>query len=505
MSMTLHPSERAMPASPEAEQHVIAACLIDEGITLDRAIGEGVTEDCFLSPANRLLFATLAGLRKENKPIDLSVLAQELKSKRLLDSVDGMAYLLEVTRTVETTTKASYFINELKAKHQLRELIRLGTGTIERAYNATNGDAGHLLEDLEREVGVLSEKKTDGASLLKSRRVTIAKKPSEPVTRLFLAGKPIATPGNIQTLIAKAKQGKTATTGGAVAAIIASHHDRHGMDTLGFTAPHTNEAVVVLDTEQSLYDTWTCQQRILARAGEQEDPEWLCHYALVGLSVQDKKTLLIAALKAAKQTHGGVFLVILDGVAHFVRSVNDEIECNEVAVWIRALSIEYDCPIMCIIHSNEGVKSGDDGRGHLGKQLTRDAESNLLLKKDGDITTITSEKQRKAPITEQDGIAFRWSDELGRHVSCVIEQSNGGAKRIGRKPIYSLSQFIEFFPKHPNKHAPLPVLWNKCRSIADIPRNTFRDLCEREYGCGELARVIDQNLGPCYRLMPAPQ
>jgi hypothetical protein len=73
-----------------------------------------------------------------------------------------------------------------------------------------------------------------------------------------------------------------------------------------------------------------------------------------------------------------------------------------------------------VIHSNEGLKSGDDGRGHLGKQLTRKAESNLLLKKEGETTAITSEKQRKAPITAADGVAFKWSDEEGRHISCGI-------------------------------------------------------------------------------------
>lgn len=63
--------------------------------------------------------------------------------------------------------------------------------------------------------------------------------------------------------------------------------------------------------------------------------------------------------------------------------------------------------------------AGDDGRGHLGKQLTRKAESNLLLKKEEDVTVITSEKQRKAPITAADGVAFKWSNGKGMHVSCA--------------------------------------------------------------------------------------
>lgn len=335
---------------------------------------------------------------------------------------------------------------------------------------------------------------------LKSKRVRIASAPPEPVTRLFLAGKPIATPGNLVTLISRAKTGKTATIGAAVAAIVAAHYDRPGVDTLGFTAPHTNEAVVLIDTEQSPYDAFVCHQRALNRAAESEDPEWLHHYALVGESAEDLSKYLLIIIAIAKAAHGGIFTIILDGIADFVESVNDEAECNYFITWLRGIAVEFDCPIICVIHSNEAAKSGDDGRGHLGKQLTRKAESNLLLKKEGEITVITSEKQRKAPITESDGVAFKWSDAAGRHVSCGTEASSSGKNKGGRKVLHPLSKFIEFFPGPNDKHVSLQVLWNKAQSIVTIPRNTFRDLCEREFTCGELDRVIDKNLGPCYRL-----
>jgi len=318
-----------------------------------------------------------------------------------------------------------------------------------------------------------------------AKRVTLSLKPTEPTTRLFLAKKPVCTPGNLTTLISKAKTGKTATIGGVVAAIISAHYDRSGLDTFGFTAPHTKEGVVLIDTEQSPFDAYTCHQRAFARANQDSDVDWMMHYALVGMGAKQLRLTLPKILAKAKSDHGAVFTAILDGVADFVLSVNDEAECNEFITWLRALAVEYNCPIICVIHSNEAQKSGDDGRGHLGKQLTRKAESNLLLKKTGDVTVITSEKQRKAPITDKDGIAFRWSDEVGMHVSVKME-----VKAVkGGRPRHAFDTFQSIFPKTADRAMTKQALLRFAQDLADIKETAFRELLHEATENGTIVRI----------------
>lgn len=334
---------------------------------------------------------------------------------------------------------------------------------------------------------------------LDSRRIRSAQKPVEPITRLFLAGKPIATPGNLVTLISRAKTGKTATIGAAVAAIVGAHYDRHDLDTLGFTAPHTDEAVVLIDTEQSPFDAYTCHQRAMSRAGQESDPEWLHHYALVGYSHAQLKVALPKILEKAKDEHKGIFTLIIDGVADFVASVNDEAECNTFISELRALAVLYDCPIICVIHSNEAKMSGDDGRGHLGKQLTRKAESNLLLKKTGEVTVITSEKQRKAPITEADGVAFRWSDEHGRHMlTDSIPES--GKKTSGRKPMYDSSKMLSCVPGPEDKAATVGMIYRVVGQLpCTISDRSFKDYLAKWIETGEVIRSGDSKTGFFFR------
>lgn len=500
-------ASRDLPHSEEAEQHVLACCLLDEGATLSRAVAAGLSPTSFYDPRARTIFATLLSQQARSLPVTLEVLASELGPR--LPEIGGFPYLMQVTSGVPTTAHAGYFIERVRELGERRRLIREATGAIEAAYDGVSGDElGERVRILRARLDAVASpsrvNETEVAAALDLRRVRYTTPPKEPVTRLFLAGKPIATPGNLVTVIAKSKTGKTASLGAAVAAIIGAHYDRQGLDTFKFTAPHTKEAVILIDTEQSPYDAWTCHQRAMRRAGVADpqpgeppgDPDWLHYYALVGMSAKELRDTLPVALARGRATAGGVFTLILDGVADFVASVNDEAECNDFIAYLRKLAVEFDCPVICVIHSNEGIKTGDDGRGHLGKQLTRKAESNLLLKKVGEVTTITSEKQRKAPITEADGVAFQWSDEHQRHISCAGPTP---AKR-GRKVEHDFDDFAAFFPGPDELHKPLSEIFRAAESTG-IKRDSFNRMVERERQVGRLERLIDPVRGPRYRLV----
>lgn len=465
-----------------AEAHVLACCFLDEGPSLDRA-STSLTADSFYHPQHAIIFRQLCALRADQKPITPDTLLTERAAA--LAGVNPML-LVQLTDPSKypTTAHAGYMIArvaDLAAKRAIQRRLKDGLEQIER---------GADLADLPAQLQALSPQQspTSLPSHLDARRVRFAAPPPEPQTRLFLAGKPIATPGNLVTIIAKSKTGKTASLGAAVAAILGAHYDRHDLDTFKFTSPHTTEAVILLDTEQSPFDAWTCHKRTMERAGSPAEPEWLHHYALVGDSAKMLRDCLPVALERGRAVHGGVFALIVDGVADFVASVNDEAECNDFVAYLRKLAVEFNTPIICVIHSNEGLKTGDDGRGHLGKQLTRKAESNLLLKKAGDITTITSEKQRKAPITESDQVAFQWSEEHGRHISCDPDDLPGKAKG-GRPQTHTFHTFDAIWPRSPEKALTKNQLLNYAKDEEDVSESTLRKIIKAAVMNGQLVKT----------------
>lgn len=131
--------DRSPPHSAEAEEHVIATVLLDNGETLQRAIDAGLTPESFYFPANRLLYEIAQGLRAQNRPVMLETLAEELKTRRQLEAIGGFAYLMQVTGRIPTTAHAGYFIEKVREKAVLREAIKTATGIVERAYGFTGG------------------------------------------------------------------------------------------------------------------------------------------------------------------------------------------------------------------------------------------------------------------------------------------------------------------------------------------------------------------------------
>lgn len=489
-----------MPSSEEAEEHVIACCLFPDSDTLAKAAAQGVTPESFYFPATRTTFDAIMDMASRGIAPSDATLIEEMGTRL----PGGLPWLMQVTSRVPTTAHAGYFIQKLRELELRRRAIRDAHRTIEEAQSSDLDD--FLLRHKARAEALADASNTSATSAAATlreamaRRVTVSNPPKEPVTRLFLAGKPIATPGNIQTMTAKAKAGKTAAIGAAVASVVAAVTGTASLrDTIKFSAPNPKGyAVIVIDTEQSPYDAWTCYQRILARAGEAQDPPWLLHLALVGYSVARRKSALKAVLEYARNMFGGIFMVIIDGVAHFVSSVNELEESNTLADWLRELSVTYDTAILCVIHSNEGMKTGDDSRGHLGKQLMRDAESNLLLKKDGEITTITSEKQRKAPITDSDNVAFKWSDEAGRHITCTGDDLPTKGK--GGRPQAATFQSLEaIWPRSADKALTKLQLLPYAKDEDEISESTLRRIIHSAVRDGQLVK-IPSTLGAKYHL-----
>lgn len=131
--------DRSPPHSAEAEEHVIACCLLDGSDTIARCLEARITPEAFYLPQNRLLFEVMLDLYQKSPPVSLEILAEELKTRRQLEAVGGFPYLMQVTGKIPTTAHAGYFIEKVREKHLLRELIKAATGAIEQSYAFTGG------------------------------------------------------------------------------------------------------------------------------------------------------------------------------------------------------------------------------------------------------------------------------------------------------------------------------------------------------------------------------
>jgi hypothetical protein len=253
--------------------------------------------------------------------------------------------------------------------------------------------------------------------LLTPRRFNSDVVPAKPVPIFTLGETVISTVGNITNIQAPPKGGKSAVVAAMIAAVL--NANRQGVDTLGFSAENTEgKALIHFDTEQSAYDHDQLVRRALKRAKVGEAPAWLMSYCVTDLSIEERKKALEDALAIAQAEHGGVFAVIIDGIADLCASPNDEAESFALVASIAKLAASQACAVVTVLHENPGSETGKM-RGHLGSQLERKAETPLRLAKDSNgVTTIWADRARHGHMPKDQGLCFQWSDSAGMHVSC---------------------------------------------------------------------------------------
>jgi len=264
---------------------------------------------------------------------------------------------------------------------------------------ASEGDLAEWEEKLAREI--------------EERAFDITTTPIRPTPSFYINRVGISTAGNLTVISAASKAGKSAFISAMQAsAMVVEDVCR---DFLGVSSDNLrSHAMLHFDTEQSRYDHHECVLRTLKRAGIAEPPPWFGSYCLTGKTAVELRAALVLKLKLARAAHRGIHSVCIDGIGDYVQDVNDATEANELVAQLQTLAMEYDCPIICIIHVNP---NGTKTRGHLGSQLERKAETNLRLEKTDDVTVVWSDRNRRAPIPKATGPRFMWSNECGMHVS----------------------------------------------------------------------------------------
>lgn len=130
---------RTLPHSLEAEEYLLSCCLLDGSDVVSRCLEARIRPESFYDPKHGVIFECLLELYNRQAPIDVSVVAEELKTARQLDQIGGYAFLAQVSSRIPTTAQAGYFIEKVRELALLREIIRSATGAVEDCYGFSGG------------------------------------------------------------------------------------------------------------------------------------------------------------------------------------------------------------------------------------------------------------------------------------------------------------------------------------------------------------------------------
>lgn len=158
---------RVQPHNLEAEEGLLAACLIDGGReVLSACIEARITPEYFFKTSHQEIFRALLALYQTGDPIDEILLLDYLRKHGLEDDVGGIAAIYAIQNRIETPAHARYFSRIVHEKYLLRRLIRTSRETIEACYEQQE-DIASFVEKIEQEIFEIShDRVTESATTI---------------------------------------------------------------------------------------------------------------------------------------------------------------------------------------------------------------------------------------------------------------------------------------------------------------------------------------------------
>ena len=173
----------------------------------------------------------------------------------------------------------------------------------------------------------------------------------------------IMTLGNFSAIIGKSKSKKTFFVKHLISTLGTNTTDR----TYKFRAnlPDNKTSILHFDTEQSNYDVWKTAHDIHRINGRMEN---VGTFRLRDKTPKHRLEIISHAVEHFKDSLG---VLVIDGIADLVQSINSEAEANDILQKLMMWTEIYNIHVICILHQN---KSNDFATGWLGTQILKKSE-----------------------------------------------------------------------------------------------------------------------------------
>lgn len=162
-------NDQPLPASIPSEAAVVGSMLLDVNVIPE--VVQVVSSEDFYDPKHAAIFRTIVNLWDESQAVDLTLLHDELNKRDLLDDAGGFEYLLEVARSVPSTSTATVYAGNVRDSAIKRGLIAAAHKISQAAHTSPKpaieqaGQADHLIAGIVEQANCGTEPVTVGELL----------------------------------------------------------------------------------------------------------------------------------------------------------------------------------------------------------------------------------------------------------------------------------------------------------------------------------------------------
>ncbi len=237
---------------------------------------------------------------------------------------------------------------------------------------------------------------------LSSKEVELSSTLREPDPVISYRGKLVGSEGNLSAVIGEAKSKKSFLCTAIVGDLLSLKASTEN----GFNSSTCR--VLWIDTEQSEIHVRKIARRLTELTGWNRPDKvhpMLKLYALREEAPKDRLNFVRRAIEGWLPK-----LVVIDGVADLQYNTNDLEESERLIAELMALSTNFKCHILCVLHTNPNT---DKARGHVGSSLQRKAETVLYVHRVGESSVVEPQFCRNDAF---DRFAFRIEQRIAEGI-----------------------------------------------------------------------------------------
>ncbi len=437
-----------LPSDIEAEQSVLAACILNADVADEIAIA--LKAENFFRTSHRIIFESIFEMVRDGQPPDPISLADKLNAKGQLDAAGGRMYLADLNANTFALTNWQRHVHIVKRTAIQRELIRAAAEINALAYDAPE-DLNEVVEEAEHALFNVTEKRVSSSF---ARMDALVGEAFEELSRLSQQGSSIV---GVPTGFRDVDELFHGLRGGDLAIIAA----RPGVGKTSFAlnlatnAAKLGTAVAFFSLEMS---AGQLTQRILGsearvslsriRSGKVSEADWgMIADASAKLSnlemfIDDTPGLSImeARAKARRELRHVIGtdkegLIIVDYLQlmqppQVRRDGNRAVEVGEISRGLKIMAKEMDMPVIALSQLNRAVEM----RGKKRPMLA-DLRESGSIEQDADIVMFIDRSMDEAEA-EENG-----RPELGKAELLVAKHRNGALRDI---PLSFNPEFTRF-------------------------------------------------------------
>ena len=441
------------PHSIEAEQSVLGGLMLDNHAW--EQIADRVSEEDFYRYDHRLIFRAIADLAENNQPLDVVTLSEWLGKRGELEDAGGLAYLGTMAKDTPSAANIRAYAEIVRERSILRQLIDVGTGIADSAFNPGEKSSKEILDDAESAVFKIAEQGSKQGqsfkpikSLLKTTlsHIDELSKNDSAITGLATGYPDLdkmtsgLQKGDLIIVAGRPSMGKTTFS----------------MNIAEYAAVSTKSPVAVfsmeMPAEQLTMRMLSSMGRVdqgRLRTGKLTDDDWpriaqaVKMFSEVPMFIDDSAALSPTEVRARARRlareHGQLGLIVLDYLQLMQgsgKSDNRAAEISEISRSLKALAKELEVPVIVLSQLNRSLEQRPNKR-----PVMSDLRESGAIEQDADVIIFIYRDEVYNPETTDKGIA-----EI-----IIAKQRNGP---IGTTRLTFLGKYTRFETFTPDVYSP---------------------------------------------------